>query len=333
MAELADAPDSKSGIRKNVPVRPWPGAPNFHINIMLYVREDIINLANLLSDELINSAIKPSVLFHYTNANSFYKILESKNLWASNIYFLNDSLEYKLSVHLFLIRLFHARKSRFIDKETIKLIEDIEIRCAQINNDREFVPSIFIVSLSSKGNSIGQWRAYGGENGGFCIGFDFQKLKNACTTQQAKLIPCIYDSNQHIILANNLITKIIESYFRHKSKPDFSYTDFVEIILYEVTFLAAYIKHPGFVEEDEWRIILSPDETNIQNIIKFYPSRTTIRPYIELRFDDSFSSYGIGPYSFSEHSKPVIDLFLNKMKYDVTKISCHFSGIPLRANP
>jgi hypothetical protein len=42
----------------------------------------------------------PLVLYHYTSVEGFYGIITSHNLWASNVYFLNDYSEIKYGCNI-----------------------------------------------------------------------------------------------------------------------------------------------------------------------------------------------------------------------------------------
>jgi hypothetical protein len=44
--------------------------------------------------------VRPKSLFHYTTAEGLYGILNSKRLWASHIFYLNDAMEFKYAVKL-----------------------------------------------------------------------------------------------------------------------------------------------------------------------------------------------------------------------------------------
>jgi hypothetical protein len=42
----------------------------------------------------------PSVLYHYASQKGLLEIVNSKTMWATNIYYLNDSLEYEYAAQL-----------------------------------------------------------------------------------------------------------------------------------------------------------------------------------------------------------------------------------------
>ena len=47
----------------------------------------------------------PRILYHYTSQPSFLAILQSEVLWASNLLYLNDSLEFDMAKYIVLRQL------------------------------------------------------------------------------------------------------------------------------------------------------------------------------------------------------------------------------------
>ena len=50
-------------------------------------------------EDYLNSNV-PEILYHYTDLNGFKGIIDSAQIWFSNLYFLNDRSEYNLGFEL-----------------------------------------------------------------------------------------------------------------------------------------------------------------------------------------------------------------------------------------
>lgn len=109
------------------------------------------------------------VLYHYTNHDSLYNIVESKLLRASHVYYMNDSSEIIYAVDQF-IKLAKERIDQNTDDEsTLKFCEQLLEWVKRFRSDPH---CIFSFSLSEKGNLLSQWRAYTRHGTGISIGFN-----------------------------------------------------------------------------------------------------------------------------------------------------------------
>jgi hypothetical protein len=112
--------------------------------------------------------LDPKVLYHYTSLESARKILESRKIWASRIYFLNDASEVEYGADIVSERIDacsripeHLRK--FFRRGPQR--EESEF----IRQARSWPTHVFC--LSENPDSLNQWRAYGKSGGGVAIGF------------------------------------------------------------------------------------------------------------------------------------------------------------------
>lgn len=51
-------------------------------------------------ESLLNEKPDNEILYHYTDQNGLCGIIVSKKVWATNIYYLNDSEEFKAAADL-----------------------------------------------------------------------------------------------------------------------------------------------------------------------------------------------------------------------------------------
>src|ERR1700722_15817282 len=114
----------------------------------------------------------PSVLYHYTTTKGLLGIIESHALFATDLFYMNDSAEvdYSLGVVRKVIRKLH---DHFPDatRPAIERLKEIF----------EVIPRVHESSLNcvtcfcTKGDLLSQWRGYA-QSEGFAIGFDTQAL-------------------------------------------------------------------------------------------------------------------------------------------------------------
>jgi hypothetical protein len=124
------------------------------------------------------------VLYHYTNQQGLLGIISRKEIWATHTQFLNDVREFHhgLAIARDVVSSLH---NSLIDPE-IETILDVFA-------GSEVVPAgnVSVVSFSEDGDSLGQWRAYGGPGGGFAIGITGECLRELAFRDDFSLGPCI----------------------------------------------------------------------------------------------------------------------------------------------
>lgn len=123
----------------------------------------------------INAAEPPALIYHYTNDVGLRGILETGQLWLSDIFNLNDPSElthgFSLAVDIL------KRKAANGSEETKQFLESLE----NFSKPERFMNAgnYFICSFSSRGNELGQWRAYADNGRGYAIGFEAKALEMA----------------------------------------------------------------------------------------------------------------------------------------------------------
>lgn len=104
-------------------------------------------------------------LFHYTSASGLKGILESRQLWFTSVFHLNDPSELTSGLETAVDLLNELRDKGGKDrKEVCDTMEKV------VTHDLGFHFGFFVASFSRNGNELGQWRAYGDNGRGFAIG-------------------------------------------------------------------------------------------------------------------------------------------------------------------
>jgi hypothetical protein len=222
--------------------------------------------------------VPESPLYHYTNANGLIGILRSKTIWASSIHHLNDTQEYKHAVGMISDEL--KKRIDEVNPFTLHPGHPIEsLHLLQENLHSLEKTTVYVASFSEQKDVLSQWRGYCKEGDGYSIGF-MPQILTCLNGKGHQLVKCVYRPEDQRSLCNALIDSYLEidakfvgkrTLWRHGSKSEWR-TKF--------SLLAAAIKHEGFQEEVEWRLVGKEDD-NI--IVEFRSGRSGVVPYIEIR--------------------------------------------------
>jgi len=205
-------------------------------------------------------------IYHYTDQKGVKGILETKTIWATNIYYLNDTTEFAYAAGL-VEKLAEERSiagtpgAEILDAcvEKLNIISDVRL-------------DIFVACFSERADRLSQWRGYCPE-GGFCIGFDYSQLEPFLQQQGFYLAKCIYEEVEQRVLINELFDDTVR---RAECEPDLA--DVAHTFLREFMRLSPVLKDRAFDEEQEWRLISSL----AMQARKVRPGRHCFVPYREL---------------------------------------------------
>lgn len=288
---------------------------------------------------------------HYTSADSAIKIIQTKSIWMRNARCMNDYREISHG-HDLLLKLFHER-------EIGKNLEDV-IDCHKNGLLQEVFKSFdfwwnniqsntFICSISEHGDSedqhgrLSMWRAYGHKSAKAAVVFNAPfEPRNAAKGLSCYLRPALYftedqlrDEIKHIIsnidenadLLSALDPQIIAGQV------------FIWLLLTTVC-----LKHDGFKEEREWRVIYLPQlrsskfmlsdiETvqGIPQLVYKIPLREVPdEDIVAISVPQLIERIIIGP---TEYPYPLLNAFVLELERAGVKDAANrviISGIPLR---
>lgn len=158
-----------------------------------------------------------SRLYHYTSVNGLRGIVDSGNVWATHLGFLNDLSEGRAA------------------------LEDEAYRARLAETDRR--SPLFIASFcrhqephQQKNGLLSQWRGYAGEGGGYCVVFDEERLDGLVEAER-RISPGLTIVKKDIRYAADGAALAAEG------------LDFLD--------LAAFVKNEVFREENETRVTLA----------------------------------------------------------------------------
>ena len=142
----------------------------------------------------------PPVLYHYTDAHGFMNIVESKELWATNVLYLNDASEIRYAHDLAREFVATLAPDSVIYRALRKGLGYLSSLMEEGNVD------IFISCFCGKPDLLSQWRAYGRNGTGFALGFSRQELMDLASSgapghnQSLSLLPMVYSKDKQLEL-------------------------------------------------------------------------------------------------------------------------------------
>lgn len=206
----------------------------------------------------------PKNLFHYTSQTGLLGMIENKEIWATNISYLNDLKEFKHTIELIREIIANEIKKGTIDTDLLSLFEEV-VKTAFPNQ------TIFIASFSEEGDLLSQWRGYCGDGVGYSIGIDRDILNEIAIANNFILTKCIYKLDEQV---NEL-----QSYFKWIIQTTKNHEGIVAYLLQMLVTIAPRFKDRAFSEEKEWRIVGSISDLSK---VHFRPGKSTLLPFVKL---------------------------------------------------
>jgi hypothetical protein len=210
----------------------------------------------------VESQKAPEVIYHYTNDAGLRGILETGQLWLSDIFSLNDPSEIRHGIsHAVSILNSKAEdgpsEAKFFAKQFVKFLKHGVERSAHF----------FVLSFSADGDDLGQWRAYADNGRGYALGFDGKMLEDAFIKRDDNPIP--NDSTYHVTYDEDVLAdihrRIIDKMFHLISLPQGrkmgvkTRSEYMRMLssLLSVHAMSAslFFKHKAYKNEREFRFL------------------------------------------------------------------------------
>jgi hypothetical protein len=230
----------------------------------------------------------PEIVYHYTSMDTFLKIVESQQLWATDVAYLNDTSEQE---HFFQRAL--GRLPKVLSKRPEWQEWNFEVTSSHITPDIvSIATSPFLTSFSSDDDSLPQWRAYCPQGNGISIGFRVENLKQATLHMGDTKDPfgidhrlkwgrveydCV-DSLVDLELEKILAELATQASSNSQNDPRFGSKG--HVLRTYIRGRAVFYKHDSFKAEKEYRLIL-PGVYWLRSILHFSASKSTLRPHVK----------------------------------------------------
>lgn len=306
----------------------------------------IINLYNSFKFKEIEQM--KGIIYHYTSPESLKGIFDSRFLYATDMYFLNDANEGMYVISLIKQNIDKLCKGDMLLK---KYIEE-EIKIIESDKWHEIVHN-YTISFSCNGDSLEMWNYYtkGNSVQGYNIGFNIEELtktiqieildddgKQIKRNEEKHLIlfqgKVIYDITKQLSLVSNIFDKF---YSKYNEINDGEILPIVaHLIVLKALSYGQFFKAVQFEVEEEYRFVFSSyllkdnSEKGIPFDEQFRVRGGCLIPYQKCIFDlKSIAEVTFSPSLYNDMAKAGLNRLLQKYGIaDDNKIK--ESNIPLR---
>ena len=278
----------------------------------------------------------PATLFHYTDSHGALGILNNNEFWLSHALYSNDKSELSYAIQTvsaiatefltgkdypvgykedslkqYYVRVFLEKTRSFLENKMIKT--DVYVGCFCQNPDL-----------------LSQWRAYA-NNTGFCIGFEAKKLLNNTrdnyTDYEVFFAKVSYDQSLWAEWAKRLLKLVCADILKKGSniqtELEMLSSAYANFVTDQILITAPFLKHPGFQEEQEWRLAIITEPKKMKP--EFRVGRVGLMPYLSSATDGTVSNVVIGPSANHSLSNHVLQLIRGNSEIEISS-----SGVPLR---
>lgn len=251
---------------------------------------------------------KPKVLFHYTTQSGLLGIISKKTIWATDLYYMSDAMEFRWAIEL-IRRQIMSHLGDLEDSSLVTLVKEI-------NKTLDWIEGIhmFVCSFSEEDDLLSQWRAYCPNGNGFSIGFDYSHLVKRSVSQGFQLKKCHYDEVLQSTVVSAILGEILDSVLKElegtadrSSRLQHIANQKARESIPPIISLVAIFKHPSFKEENEWRLV-SEETTLSDPNVQYREGKSMVLPYLQFGLAGDDGKLGIkeiivGPTPHQELSK------------------------------
>ena len=224
-------------------------------------------------------------LFHYTTAAGLLGILDGSAFWATDLRFLSDAQEAVyaretlvdavLNVDTSALPLGHPAHDHPEEFEK-EFTEYKNLVVGELNSPNF---PVYVTCFCESGDLLSQWRAYGSDHG-YAIEVKADALKTA--VEQIPSEPPEVSLMQ-VRYGPDAAVEVVATAMRDLGKDTNlgHYGVHAHYMALHLTAMLAGVKHPGFREEREWRVVAA-FEYEASELVRFRSAPMAIVPYIEV---------------------------------------------------
>jgi hypothetical protein len=270
--------------------------------------------------------VVPNELSHYTTIAGFQSILKNRELWLSNVSFMNDKLELIHGLRVASTVISKMIKSSAFEQDKRRLLKEVisELKTRA-------VPNTYAACFCKNDDLLSQWRGYSGGQQGISITLRGQALKVFASSNSGRLASVVYDRDR--------TAKRFQKLFEQHLKDTGGYEKFEDLLdindassqkekmFQAVSALVPRFKDDGFAEENEWRLIIQGEPKDVQ----FRTGDGILVPYLVAGTAGlllPISHVTVGPGKNQDLAIKGVQLFLEKEGYQ--RVEVNPSKIPYR---
>ncbi len=287
----------------------------------------------------------------YTSAQAAMNFIEKAEVWLRNSLCMNDYLEIEHGRDC-LIKAFHSESTgKCFKKLLLKIDPDLESKLVEYFDGwiSKFIYNTYLTCISEhpatedRFGKLSMWRAYGGRHS-VAIVINSQALIREPENNifEAELMPVIYQDESGFEKDLKELTDRIEKNLDFiKTLGKENIFNYLFTVFKHVVFT---IKHPGFSEEREWRVIYNPSYNKSKYVveevvcIKGVPQRIYKIPiknipeegFTGFEIPDLIDKIIIGPSDNQIILGDAFSSILRNAGCEAPEKRIRYSGIPLR---
>lgn len=261
----------------------------------------------------------PEVIYHYTSDTGIMGIVQHGQIWASDIYHLNDAAEV-VAGRARLRQLYESDRAVRAHSPSADSFMDRMISGPLAAGASEY-DYVMVCSFSAVDDDLSQWRGYTQPGKGYCLGFDFQRLQ-AALSRKGTLVQVHYtglDDPPDAAQMQRLIQATTDPMSPTRIK-----------MLQQVDLqLSVGTKHTSFRPEQEWRLWTTRHKRD--DDLQFRAGASYLIPYIAitLPLEEVLVECIIGPTPNADLAKTALESLLASK--GLTRVSVRVSDSPFRA--
>jgi hypothetical protein len=308
----------------------------------------------LTPDEYLKKAEKflneKPLIAHYTSAEAALSILDEEQIWLRNVRFMNDYSEIQFGTEA-IAEYYNSDAAKEFWKSLSRLSPELkdEVQGHYNSHHEGFFKNTYLTctveqpNVSDQGEigMLSMWRGYAPRDG-VALLVQGGSIFGESPDLAVKMLPCLYSApNQRRVLLECFSQKVIRYI---AGNPDVEPNTLSSYLLQSLVILVMGLKHQGFHEEREWRIVSTPafgvdNQTDEQvKVIRGIPQKIRV---LQLK-DDGGGSIRLSPRSIlrrivigpSDHAEALRDLFVELIErnFGFTQASSivYISDIPIR---
>lgn len=267
----------------------------------------------------------PTRISHYTNLSGLMGMVESGQMWASNVSFLNDrrELQHGLEASLNAIRSFTKTPNHKDWHAALKH--------AARSLREGLVPNTYAACFCSSADVLSQWRGYGGREQGVSLTFDRKLLSALMTKSKAPLYPVIYGNISTATKMSEALKAELEDLAAFEGVIGLSQAEKDAAAYKAICRLLPQFKHYGFHDERELRYVLQHE--TVRDDVCFRAAGNVFVPYLKLlpggRTKLPLLSITVGPGRDQELTQRSLRMYLDKKGY--AECDVKLSDVPFRS--
>jgi len=224
----------------------------------------------------VRSPTPHEILYHYTTQRGIIGIFETSELWLTHTQYLNDHREFRHALKVAGQNIVRQLGQESADSPRHKMLQEM---WEDLQEGGQESINVCVGSFSERGDSLSQWRAYGGPDGGFAIGFDGATLRKIADDCGFLLAKCIYGKDEQNAIVSDLIDEVIEDHQQHSDDDRYRPG---HLMLTDMNQFGPIMKDSHFAEEDEWRLISRP-LASVNEQFAYRPGKSMLVPYFRLK--------------------------------------------------